>query len=313
MSGKVLMAVCTYGRPVMLAKCLDSLAKQSDSPGFSLSIVVVDNEPDENNRAIVKGFAERCRFPVRYRHEPRRGIAFARNAILEEAAAKDVDWIAMLDDDETAAPNWVEALMAPEYLDTPILMGRQIFVYPERMPFWAKPKPLDRQCDIEGIERECAFTNNVRFSISLVSAGLRFREDQTVTCGEDTDFFARAHMQGFGIRQTTRAVTFEEAHPDRYTLIAQVYRSYWESASEINRQFTVNPRGRFYRENAYRIPLTWLTGLGRLLISPFYVIGGLNRMKRRIVSGAKKLGSAAGMSAALFRIQPKPYRKISGY
>ena len=313
LSTKILIGVCTYGRPVMLAKCLDSLAKQSDSAGLSLSIVVVDNESEENNRVIVETFREQCRFPVQYRHEPRRGIAFARNAILEEAVTTGVDWVAMLDDDETADPNWIEALMAPEYLDTPVLMGRQVFVYPEQMPFWTKPKPIVRSRDIEGIEWNRASTNNVRFSISLVTAGLRFREDLALTSGEDTDFFARAHVQGFGIRLTTRAVTFEEAHPDRHTLTGHIYRSYWQSASEIRLQFTIKPTGQVYRENAYRIPLAWLTGLGRLLISPFYVIGGTNKMKRRIVSATKRLGSAAGLSAGLLGIQTEPYRKISGY
>jgi len=312
-SPKIVIGVCSYARPIMLARCLESLAKQTHPAGFSLSIVVVDNEPLENNRELVEDFASRCPVPVRYRHEPRRGIAFARNAVLDDAIAVETDWIAMLDDDETAAPDWIENLMAPEYVDTPVLMGRQVFVYPEGMPFWTKPKPAMRQRDIEGIERDRAFTNNVRFSISLVRAGLRFRESLALTSGEDTDFFARAHAQGFRIRHTTRAVTYEEAHPDRHTLSAQVYRSYWEAASEARRQLTVAPRGKVFRTYAYRIPRAWLIGLGRLVIAPFFVVSGLDKAKRRIVSGAKKMGSAAGLLAGLLGIRPSPYRKISGY
>lgn len=313
LSSRIVIGLCTHSRPIMLSRCLESLAKQSAPAGFSVSIVVVDNEPTQNNRDLVEDFARQCPLPIHYRHEPRRGIAFARNAVLDEALTLEADWIAMLDDDETAAPDWIECLMAPEYLATPILMGRQVFVYPEEMPFWTKPKPAMRRRDVEGIERDRAFTNNVRFSISLVLAGLRFREDLALTSGEDTDFFARAHASGFRIRHTTKAVTFEEAHPDRHTLSAQVYRSYWEAASETRRQLASQPGRRVYWSNAYLALRAWLIGLGRLSIGPFFVVAGLDKAKRRIVSGAKKMGSGAGLLAGLLGIRPSPYRNISGY
>jgi succinoglycan biosynthesis protein ExoM len=80
---KVAICVCTFRRPVMLRACLNSLARQQVGPDLIVSIVVVDNEPEPNNCARVGGFAEDCPFPVHYTHEPRRGIAAARNAALD--------------------------------------------------------------------------------------------------------------------------------------------------------------------------------------------------------------------------------------
>jgi len=119
----LVVGICTYARPVLLTACLESLARQSVPAGLAVSIAVVDNEPQPVRRALVSGFADRCPFPVHYVHQPRRGIAPARNAILDRAGELQADWIAMIDDDETAAPDWIEKLMAPEYRETPVLWG----------------------------------------------------------------------------------------------------------------------------------------------------------------------------------------------
>jgi succinoglycan biosynthesis protein ExoM len=75
-------------------------------------------------RLTVARFCATAPFPVYYVHEPICGIARARNAALDKATELGADWIAMLDDDEVADPRWLANLMAPEYLDTPVLMGK---------------------------------------------------------------------------------------------------------------------------------------------------------------------------------------------
>src|SRR5262245_18908423 len=110
----VAIGVCTAGRPQMLTACLSSIARQRlpercPEP-WQLHLVVVDNEPEPNNQQLVEEFAASCPFPVRYVHEPRRGIPQARNAVLDAFEDRS-DWIAFTDDDCRPDPDWIAALL----------------------------------------------------------------------------------------------------------------------------------------------------------------------------------------------------------
>ena len=318
MSELVIVGVCTFHRPIMLADCLKSLAVQSIPHGLELAIVVVDNEPEPNRQNYVSEFAVKCQFPVYYVHQPRQGIACARNAVLDKATQLGAAWIAMLDDDETAAPDWVQKLMAPEYRDTPVLSGQRIFVYPQDVPFWAKlkQKSTDRELaielDLEGAERRIAHTNNVRFSISLIEAGLRFDERLGMMGGEDQEFFSRAHSAGFKIKRTSRAVTYEAAHPERLTFGGQFYRFFWYSVSNTRIRLLRGEKRDVYWECLYEVPLDLIIGTLRILGSPLRVFKGREKFKRRANSGAKQIAQAIGVVTALLGIMPKPYRKTVG-
>jgi len=97
----VTVAVCTRDRHEDLATCLESLAKLDPMP---LEVIVVDNAPKT-------GATERLvavRFPwVRYVHEPRPGLDWARNRAILEARG---EILAYTDDDCVADPGWVGAL-----------------------------------------------------------------------------------------------------------------------------------------------------------------------------------------------------------
>jgi succinoglycan biosynthesis protein ExoM len=126
-------------------------------------------------------------------HQRRLGIAIARNRILEKAIELSAGWIGFIDDDETAATDWIAMLMAPEYENIPVLVGEQQLVYPDPLPFRAQPsKALALK---EGQARSTAATCNVRFSLELVRSGLRFDETFGSSNGSDTDFFLRARLR----------------------------------------------------------------------------------------------------------------------
>jgi succinoglycan biosynthesis protein ExoM len=151
---RVAICVCTYRRPQMLQRCLDSLARQVVDKGIEIEIVVVDNEPEPNNRDAVIGFVNEWTAPrFHYVLQPKRGIAAARNATLDEALELNADWIAFIDDDATAASDWIAPLMAPEYRDTPILLGGIIYDCPDAAPFWVTGK---RQAGKRGAGRGSA-------------------------------------------------------------------------------------------------------------------------------------------------------------
>lgn len=100
--------VPTMRRPESLERALRSLFAQSGVADRLTSIVVVDNDPAATAKATVGRLMAVSPFPLIYRHEPRPGVATARNAGLDMTSAP---LIAFLDDDEAASTGWLAALL----------------------------------------------------------------------------------------------------------------------------------------------------------------------------------------------------------
>ena len=101
---RVLVAVLTYRRPGDLADLLPLLAAQRRSvAGRKVELLVVDNDPEGGAAGQVAAAAATWG-GLAYAHEPRPGIAAARNRALDEAAEHDV--LVFLDDDERPSPGW---------------------------------------------------------------------------------------------------------------------------------------------------------------------------------------------------------------
>lgn len=96
----------TYRRPAGLERALLSVFAQTRRPD---EIIVADNDPAAGAKAVVERLADAAPCPLVYVHAPDPGVANARNAGF---AATDASRIAQLDDDESAAPGWLEALEA---------------------------------------------------------------------------------------------------------------------------------------------------------------------------------------------------------
>ena len=102
------IVIPTFRRPEDLARAIDSvLAQQGVATDFE--IVVVDNDPDGSAEPIVRAIAAQTAVPVRYIHEKRPGISHARNTGVARAAGR---YLAFLDDDEEADPDWLAHFVA---------------------------------------------------------------------------------------------------------------------------------------------------------------------------------------------------------
>jgi glycosyltransferase involved in cell wall biosynthesis len=117
----VTVAICTRGRPGLLASCLRGvLALRAENPadGRHFDVLVVDNDPpDDATQRLVDGLPG-----VRYVSEPRPGLDFARNRALAEATGT---WTAYVDDDVVVDRGWLAGLeeAAAEHPDAASITG----------------------------------------------------------------------------------------------------------------------------------------------------------------------------------------------
>ena len=309
MNERVAICVCTYKRPKMLERCINSLIAQSNDGRLTPMIVVVDNDAERSAFPIVGHKSDHSPFPIYYEHQPKRGIAAARNSALDRAMELRTDWIAFLDDDEWAEPDWIMQLMNCDYHDTPVLYGLRIMHIPDPMPFWALPPVASKRA--EGASMKTAFTHNVRFSADLVRAGLRFDEGLNLAGGEDTQFFTAAYKLGFKIRHTRRAVTNETHHPERLTYRAQIARAHWAAASTLRMHAAQLSRWMWWRK-VLGVPVDFIVGAALTMIASVGLILGLPQCKAIALFGGKKIGKGAGKISALMGHSPQSYRNIAG-
>lgn len=306
----IAICVCTCMRPKMLADCLESLARLKKPENYEVVVVVIDNDPAESACGVAAESGLSSPHPTIYHGEPRRGISFARNRALDVAKTLGANWICFIDDDEVADVDWIANLMAPRYLDTPILLGKQEFVYPEPRPFWSLQEA--KRLHPEGREIRTGYTNNIRFSMAVVDAGLRFNEALGLMGGEDQEFCTAAHQAGFGIKQTNLAITYETSHPERLTYMGQASRSFWCAASDLRRLSIERGWGGALARKAHTVPWMLIVGTIEIITSPVFMVTGMRRFKKRALAGGKKVGKGLGRAAAAVGYLPQPYRRIVG-
>lgn len=103
---KVISAIiCTHNGQKTINTAIQSLISQT-LPKTDYEILVVDNVSNDNTRDIVKSYDGRK--ILRYLSEPTLGLSNARNKGWKEAAS---NYIAYLDDDAIACPEWLERIL----------------------------------------------------------------------------------------------------------------------------------------------------------------------------------------------------------
>jgi len=103
MSPAVSIIIPTFRRPARAVEAARSALAQADAAAFE--VVLVDNDPDGSALVPLRALDDPR---VVILHEPRAGVANARNAGLRVAKG---ELIAFLDDDEIAPPRWLAELM----------------------------------------------------------------------------------------------------------------------------------------------------------------------------------------------------------
>lgn len=138
MSGySVAICIPTFRRPAGLIRCLQAISALRTEASFQ--IIVADNDSDgrQGIAACREMLAGGYGIPIAAISVSERGIAQARNALVAEALkTTDLQFIAMIDDDEWPETQWLQAL-----LDAQRLTGADVVGGPVRRIF-EKPLPL---------------------------------------------------------------------------------------------------------------------------------------------------------------------------
>jgi succinoglycan biosynthesis protein ExoM len=215
MSVHVTVCVCTYRRPALLARLLDSLEGLESDGSFTWSAVVVDNDADQSARAT----AERPRrIECGYFTEPEKNIAKARNRTLAHAHG---EFVAFLDDDEFPVPGWLAHMLA-----TCARTGADGVLAPVEPHFESAPpewlvksgvfhRPRHRTGTRIGLSD--ARTGNVLMKRAVIAGDAEPFDTRFGNGGEDVDFFRRKMAAGKSFVWCDEAIAWESVPPARAT------------------------------------------------------------------------------------------------
>ncbi|THD78836.1 MAG: glycosyltransferase [Phenylobacterium sp.] len=218
------VGVCTFRRPAVV-ETLASLARQALPPGVTLRAIVADNDEQPSAEAAVRAAAAEHGLDVTYVHAPARNISLARNACLDAATA---DWFAFIDDDETATPGWLAALLAEAGRGGwDAVLGPVKAVYGEAAPRWIADGDFHSTAPVETAGRILkGYAGNVLMRRSAVVRGLRFDTALGRQGGEDDDFFYRLTDAGGTIGFAPEALAYEPVPAGRACLPWLLKRSF---------------------------------------------------------------------------------------
>ncbi|RCS25645.1 glycosyltransferase family 2 protein [Phyllobacterium salinisoli] len=202
------IGVCTYRRRELEAT-LRSLARQVVPENCSIRIIIADNDVEPSARELVAQLAPSLPFELRYIHSPASNISIARNACLD---ASNGDFIAFIDDDETASEDWLAYLLAAA-LDgnADAVLGPVRASYGEEAPRWMSQGDFHSTFPVwVGGEIRTGYTCNVllRRAAPCV-AGRRFSLALGRSGGEDTQFFSELREAGGKIAYAPEAWVHE--------------------------------------------------------------------------------------------------------
>jgi len=237
---KIAVFVPTFRRPQLLLAALESLRHQS-CPNFQ--IVVSDNDGTNADGAkvasawaVANDFQNRVRVTIA--HE--RGLAQNRNHALRLAFdVLNVDFVAMIDDDSEAHPQWIERIVRACSTDAELIGGPTIYRLANEAPadIW--------HASLFGIPYAASdFVPRLRSSNNCVITrrlydrydGIVFDPKFGASGGEDSFLFLQEKQRGTRMWWQHDAVVYEDVPAERATLnwVADRQRTNGVNAARID-------------------------------------------------------------------------------
>jgi glycosyltransferase involved in cell wall biosynthesis len=300
---KIVIGLCTFKRNEPLKEALDSLTRVEIPADTVVEFILVDNDQSAGARPVFDAYMPDMPFRSHYFVEEKRGLSCVRNRVIEEALKLDATAIAMFDDDEIVAENWlVELYKAYKTSGVDGVWGSVFRLLHHSASetvkkFW---KNAPRNEGIDDISRKdedgndiyMLGTNNCLFSARLVKAdGLNIRFSKTFNFSgrEDTAFAFDAVLKGASFTNAPLSVVMEKFSKERSTLRYLLRRWFGWGLSDymIVKCYKFGVVKRTFREIFMLI--------FRTLLLPFAAICGKEKLAKMIFKLAASLGWICGI------------------
>lgn len=292
----ITVAICTYNRPLLLQKCIESVLIQNTD--YEYEIIVVDNDSRKTAQEIVEKYEER----VQYYFQPLKGLSFARNMAVSKATG---EFVLFIDDDEYADRNWLTNMInCQKKYSADVVLGKVIYEIPEYFPSYIKKSSFFiRKNIVTGQEAKIneGYTGNTLVNRKLFDLRIpSFLEKFNHTGGEDSDFFNFLLSKQAKIIFSNEAVIYETQDSKRLKVswfFKRGYRSGYNYASHIlkNNNFFIGSIKLIY------------SVLGGLFISFILIIRTIFSPNKFYIKTLAKIGNQLGKIGYLFRCQITDY------
>ena len=286
----------TYRRPDCLARIIPHLVAQVSRIGAGTRVLIIDNDPARSAEEVVKDWASSG---VEYFHEPRPGIAAARNRALDES--RDADALVFIDDDELPSEDWLARLVSC-WLQwkCAAVAGPVVARFEVPASEWIlASRAFARRTHPTGVTVPGAATNNLLLDLATVRIlGLRFDESFGLTGGEDTLFTHELVHRGGQIRWCDEAEVIEPVPAGRINRRWVLRRTFRAGTSWARMELAIAD-GRFFSVRR-RVSLL-VRGSVKLSIGMLILAEGVARRNvARQARGTCVATSYAGMLAGTF-------------
>ena len=221
----VLLACCTYNRPSLLEKSLLSIKKLCIPKEIKVEVLVVDNDVEASADSVVQSFSNQSGFKTHYVIEKNRGLAFARNKILDVAKELGVTHIMIFDDDEIFLEDSLisHINLSSSFSEEIVSSGCCINTFDEKTPKFIKNNLIYKKKTTKvnkSLKSSCA-TDNLFLPMSIIKKhNLKFSNEFIFMGGEDIDFTNKIHNLGYKIVQNNDSILYEPVIKNRKKAIS---------------------------------------------------------------------------------------------
>ncbi len=301
------IAICTYRRPELLRALLASIAEQRfDGPAPEVSIAVADNSPDREGMPVALTVSTSFPYPIIVDHEPQPGIATTRNRTVSMLGPQDA--IVFIDDDETAAPDWLAGLVrTAETYDADVVCGPVFARFAETPSRWMiDGRFYERERHPTGTVTGATATSNllVRDVVFRALEQPFFDPALGLIGCDDTLFLERARLAGHVAVWCDEAVVSETFPVQRLNTRWLVQRKFRGGNSWVIIQRMLRPGA---RTTAVLIAKALMRVVASIVVLPATVWRPVPRVRT-----LQSLALGSGQIVAFVNIRYSEYRRPKG-
>ena len=302
----------------MLGELLKSFAAMKIPQGVTVVFGIVENNSEKTCCEIIANCLGD--HTVTYDLQPRLGIPFARNRVLDISLQEKCDFTTFVDDDEVVEPDWLVELFTDITSRELDLIGGPVGILPvPDNSSWIQRRIhsyLVRQFERFAEKNAARLASGEDYLVPihtgnwmirnafLEATGVRFDEGLGFSGGEDVQFYLAAKEAGAKTGWAARAIATERMSPERLTVSYQF---------RLGRNLSLSSFHSKYPRRNVRV-------VGRVIGSIVYmgcrglVLGllSLPTLGFTIPSSCRNLGFAVGRLKGLFGSHSTHYQSVQG-